>query len=100
MQRVRSVMGKLYTRPASAATPARNLTVSVAQLGIGLVVVDQQSGAIYFCADYIATAPVGHCAKLGHIAPSSSLPTPPTGLSVVVPSASNVATNATEGASV
>ncbi len=93
-------VGKFYSRPVMAATTARNLTVSVAELGIGIVVVDQQSGAINYCADYIASAPVGHCAKLGHITPSSSLPTAPSGLSVVIPTSSNVASNGTEGASV
>lgn len=95
-----AIAGRFYVQPVRAAsTSGRNLTATVAQLGIGLVVVDQQSGAIDFCADYITSAPIGHCAKLGHIAPNASLPTPPTGLSLIIPSAANVASNATDGAS-
>jgi len=96
-----AVMGKLYVRPVKAASTTRVLTVTGAELGIGLIVVDQETGAVDFCADYIAnTTPVGKCGKIGHVTPSASLPTPPAGLTVVAPSTGNVASNGTSGASV
>jgi hypothetical protein len=98
-----ATVGKLYVYPVKAASPARVLTVTGAELGIGIIVVDQQSGAVDFCADYVAnTTPVGKCGKIGHVTPSPSLPTPPAGLSVVAPSTGNVGAtgNGTSGASV
>jgi hypothetical protein len=95
-----ATMGKLYVHPVKAASPARVLTVTAAELGIGIIVVDQQSGAVDFCADYIAGVPVGKCGKIGHVTPNTSLPTPPAGLTVVAPGGSNVVTNGTYGASV
>lgn len=96
-----AVAGKMiYTQPAHAATASRNLTVTGAELGIGIIVTDQQSGTVDFCADYIAnTTPYGKCGKIGHVTPNTTLPTPPAGLTVVVPSTGNVATNGTNAAS-
>ncbi len=96
-----AIASKFYVRPVKAASPARVLTVTGAELGIGIIVVDQQSGAVDFCADYIAgTTPVGRCGKIGHVTPNTSLPSSPAGLTVVAPSTGNVISDGTQGASI
>lgn len=95
-----TVKGSMTTTSSTSSTSGRYLTVTAAELGIGIIIVDQQSGAVDFCADDISGAPVGKCGKIGAVKPSTTLPAIPPGVTVVAPSSGNVATNGTDGASV
>lgn len=97
--------------PPAATSQPRILTVVSAQLGVGIVVVDQRTGAISYCSDEIGETvtgstfsqpkPLSHCAKLGTITPTSTPPAAAVGLTVIIPAGTDVTVkgNATGGTS-
>ena len=65
----------------SAATAARNLSVSVNPWVAGLTIVDQQTGNITLCTgEWAASINGAKCIKIGTVTPPTVLPTAPVGI--------------------